>query len=201
MTQAPPDDTPRLSVKALQLISKARILGLPGDPRLPRQARELFAEADEQRRQLGNEELLSLVNLPGSQAPLMGLLQSCADDLVAAARSQLLLEQPQLVERGGALYPGFRAEACWRDLWHFLRCVLYAGACGLSDFTAPRGLEAMAELYLELSVPLDAMVRALVLLKQNTLAAAGAQGIDVLDQAFDHLIGALAAFRQRSPEC
>ena len=195
------DSNPRpeasLSARALALIPKARILGLPGDPRLSSAQRNIFANADELRRQLHPDELDHLRGNPHSAAGLVGDLQPHAETLVAQARSQLLEEHPELVRPGGGLYPPFRAAACWRDLWQFLRCVLYGAASGIVDFTAPRGVQALELLYWELQVPLDAMVRGLELLKHNTMTVCSRQQppADTLVACFDHLIVNLQGFQ------
>ena len=186
-----------LSARALALIPKARILGLPGDPRLSTAQRTIFAEADDLRRQLLPHELDHLSGNPHSAARLVGILQPEAEVLVARARSQLLAEQPELIQPGGGLYPPFRAAACWRDLWQFLRCVLYGAASGIVDFTSPRGVQAMELLYQELHVPLGAMVRGLELLKQHTMMIGPIRQPtgETVVACFDHLIGSLQGFR------
>ena len=79
-------------------------------------------------------------------------------DIVSQAREVVLAANPQLIEPGGGLYPPSRAEACWRDFWHFMRCISY-GISGQSvDYTSDRGLGYMEKLYQELAVPLYTMV-------------------------------------------
>ena len=197
MNDANPAPQASLSARALVLIPKARILGLPGDPRLSASQRTIFAEADEQRRQLHPDELRHLSDNPGSAAGLVGILQPEAEALVARARNQLLEEKPELIQSGGGLYPPFRAAACWRDLWQFLRCVLYGAASGIVDFTSPRGVQAMELLYQELHVPLGAMVRGLELLKQHTIALCPIQQPtgETVVACFDHLISRLRGFQ------
>ena len=197
MNNANPAPQASLSARALALIPKARILGLPGDPRLSTAQRTIFAEADEQRRQLRPDELHHLSDNPRSAARLVGILQPEAEALVARARGQLLEEKPELIQPGGGLYPPFRAAACWRDLWQFFRCVLYGAASGIVDFTSPRGVQAMELLYQELHVPLGAMVRGLELLKQHTMALCliGQPTGDTVAACFDHIIGSLRGFK------
>lgn len=197
MNDANPAPQASLSARALALIPKARILGLPGDPRLSAAQRTIFAEADELRRQLLPDELDHLSGNPRSAARLVGILQPEAEALVARARSQLLEEQPELIQAGGGLYPPFRAAACWRDLWQFLRCVLYGAASGIVDFTSPRGVQAMELLYQELHVPLGAMVRGLELLKQHTMTICPIHQStgDTVVACFDHLIDSLQGFQ------
>ena len=197
MNNANPAPQASLSARALALIPKARILGLPGDPRLSSAQRTIFAEADEQRRQLLPSELDQLRGNPRSAARLVATLQPEAEVLVARARSQLLDEKPELIQPGGGLYPPFRAAACWRDLWQFLRCVLYGAASGIVDFTSPRGVQAMELLYQELHVPLGAMVRGLELLKLHTITLCPSDQPmgDTVEDCFDHLIGSLRGFQ------
>ena len=159
--------------------------------------RNIFAEADERRRHLLPHELDHLRGNPHSTARLVGILQPEAEVLVARARSHLLEEQPQLIHPGGGLYPPFRAAACWRDLWQFLRCVLYGAAAGIVDFTSPRGVQALELLYQELHVPLGAMARGLELLKQHTITTGPIHQPtgETVVACFDHLIGSLRGFR------
>lgn len=186
-----------LSSRALNLIPKANLLGLPGDPRLSATHRHVFSDANQQRRHLSAAELRSFRELDRNEADMVGALQPSARQLVDHARRQLLLQDPGLVESGGALYPPYRAEACWRDLWHFQRCVFYGAACGIEDFTSPRGVKAMRLLYRELRVPLQAMVEGLLLLRNETLAACGWQSQPMLQGSFNHLIGILSSFSKR----
>ena len=183
-----------LSSRALNLIPKANLLGLPGDPRLSAEHRSIFADANEQRRHLRANELYKFSGLDGNEADAVGRLQPKAKLLVDHARRQLLTRQPGLVESGGALYPPYRAEACWRDLWQFQRCIFYGSACGIEDFTSPRGVKAMRLLYKELRVPLKAMVQGLLLLRNETLAACEWQSHPALQGSFSHLIDILSSF-------
>jgi hypothetical protein len=72
-----------------------------------------------------------------------------------------MAQQPQLTAPGGALHPEERAEACWRDCWHFLRVLIYAIASGRSAFTDPEGMTALRKLYDLKGVPIHGMTIAL----------------------------------------
>ncbi|MEM9816615.1 MAG: phycobilisome protein, partial [Cyanobacteria bacterium P01_D01_bin.6] len=86
-----------------------------------------------------------------------------------------------------------RADACWRDFWHFLRCITYGIAGRRTDYTSPDGLHHMQVLYQELQVPLDAMVVGLEGIKQASLKRLGTTSVE-LAPYFDHLIIQLKQF-------
>ncbi len=148
-----------------ELIRSAQVQGLSGDDSLPAEARQIIGAADKERRQLSQEELLNLCAACGQDASLPLRLQNHADDLVNQARCHLLEQQPQLVQHGGALYPSERADACWRDCWNFLRVIVYAVACQRSNFTNPRGMAALRDLYRRMRVPMEGLNIALSQLK------------------------------------
>lgn len=68
-------------------------------------------------------------------------------DIVSEAREQVLAEYPNISGTGGELYPPVRAEACWRDFWHFLGCITYGIAGNTAEFTSDEGLHNMNLLY------------------------------------------------------
>lgn len=81
------------------------------------------------------------------------------DELVREAQLAVEVSFPGIALPGGALYPEFRAKACWRDLRCFLAT---AGAVAyVGGEVRTEGIEALREVYDELSVPLPAMVVAL----------------------------------------
>ena len=87
-----------------------------------------------------------------------------------------------------------RAEACWRDFWHFLRCISY-GIAGVSiDYTSQKGMSFMEQLYQELQVPLDAMVLGLENLKFYSLQEFAAEKRSDLEPYFEQLINQLKQF-------
>ena len=51
-------------------------------------------------------------------------LQDLVPELVNQSRSALISDEPDLVKPGGKLHPQERADACWRDGFHFLRVSL-----------------------------------------------------------------------------
>ena len=144
-----------------RLIKQARVVGLAQNPELPGEVRHCFASADQQRRGLHNDEILQICSFSGVDPGLPRTLQDRAEVLVTEARRHLLAQQPQLTAPGGALHPEERAEACWRDCWHFLRVLIYAIASGRSAFTDPEGMAALRKLYALKGVPTHGMTIAL----------------------------------------
>ena len=131
---APSSDTIR------QLAAKAQVLGLPQQPNLSQSSRQLLHHADQERRLLSSSDIQHLCQESGVVAAPLEQLQGQAHQLVDQARHDLLEAQPHLVKPGGALYPEHRAEACWRDCFHFLRVCCYAVAVAQPTFTNPPGL-------------------------------------------------------------
>ena len=183
---APSSDTIR------QLAVKAKVLGLPQQPHLSQSSRELLQQADQERRLLSSSEIQSLCQLSGVMAAPLEQLQARAQPLVDQARHDLLEAQPHLVKPGGALYPEHRAEACWRDCFHFLRVCCYAVAVAQPKFTNPQGMAALGELYAALGVPVDGLLLALARLQELATksygdASAPSSDVELLDAAFCEL--------------
>lgn len=181
----------QLSDRAKELIPKARIVSTAG---LREAIMTPIKAADDEGRYLTDEEL---GQLEGAQAT-PDLVQSArflrdnAKEIVTDARQSVLAAYPGITEPGGDLYPAMRAEACWRDFWHFLRCISYGIASSNSAFTSDEGLGYMNELYGELKVPLPAMVTGLESLKRESLKRLPQQ--TNLATYFDHLIGKMRSF-------
>lgn len=117
-------------------------------------------------------------------------------DLVDKARQRVVAENPGILERGGALYPEFRGEACWRDFWHFVRVVSYGIVGGFDKFLGEKGLGIMKEIYGELEVPLEAMVVGVEGLKRGAIEIVGEERRrEAVGRAFGHLVEELKAFR------
>ncbi|MDJ0690169.1 MAG: hypothetical protein QNJ41_16855 [Xenococcaceae cyanobacterium MO_188.B32] len=115
-------------------------------------------------------------------------------EIVARARGDVLAAYPQITQPGGDLYPPARAEACWRDFWHFLRCITYGIAGRSTDYTSKVGLGYMEQLYRELRVPLDAMVLGLEKLKFYSLQQFEESQREDLAPYFERLITEMKRF-------
>jgi Phycobilisome protein len=122
------------------------------------------------------------------------VLRDQAPELIAKARQEVLNQFPDITEPGGGLYPAPRADACWRDFWHFLRCITYGIAAQRLDYTRPEGLQAMEELYQALQVPLEAMIVGLSALKTASVDLI-ASDETLFAPYFDLLLQALRQFR------
>ncbi|ACK68430.1 Phycobilisome protein (plasmid) [Rippkaea orientalis PCC 8801] len=186
----------QLSEKAKQLIPKAKIMGFKrwkssdSDEIL-----QIFQQADDQGRYLTDLELTRIEAFSPERSSAVKkakILREKADLIVNYAREKVLTTYPEITELGGTLYPPERAEACWRDFWHFLRCITYAIAGNSPQFTSQEGLENMQLLYQELQVPLDAMICGLKNLKTYSLQQFNPEEQQELAPYFDHLISHLA---------
>jgi hypothetical protein len=188
-----------LSPAVQELIVKARIVSFDGwQDTHPAEAIARLQTADDARLYLTDVDLGILTDMAPAQAallPIVPRLREQASPIVDEARAGVLAAFPGILEPGGGLYPAERGEACWRDFWHFLRCISYGIAGGRIDYTSAIGLDYMRQLYVSLEVPLDAMVVGL-----NGLKGASLKRVDPAQQAvlapyFDHLTEQLEAFR------
>jgi hypothetical protein len=188
-----------LSEAVKQLILKARIMGFEAwRSTHPASVISIFQTADDDRLYLTDSELTQISQaapLPATNIASIKLLRDHVSDIVDEARAAVLAEFPGILEPGGGLYPPERAEACWRDFWHFLRCITYGIAGGQATYTSEAGLTAMRQLYEELQVPLDAMVYGLKNLKIASLKRVELSQQEALAPYFDHLIDRLDQFR------
>lgn len=191
--------TSQLSERAKQLIPKARIVSFSKwQNSHSAEAIKIFQQADDQGRYLTDEDLAQIKALAlntSSSLEKTRFLREQAATIVAQAREQVLATYPQITQPGGSLYPPSRAEACWRDFWHFLRCITYGIAGNSPEFTSLEGLENMQLLYEELQVPLDAMICGLENLKTISLQQFTPQEQLEITPYFDHLIIALQQFQ------
>jgi hypothetical protein len=184
-----------LSDRAKQLIPQARIVSFAGWHDLDPAVRDRFQTADDEGRYLTDEDLQAIApSVPTAAISTVQQLRDHAADIVDEARAEVLARFPGILEPGGGLYPAFRADACWRDFWHFLRCITYGIAGQQSDYTSPAGLEAMEQLYDELKVPLPAMVEGLKGIKQASFSRFSEEDQAALAPYFDHLIARLSAY-------
>lgn len=179
-----------LSPRVKELIVKARIVSFDGwQQQFGTDAIARLQAADDQRVYLDDAALASM-----PAGDIARRLRDQASNLVDTARAHVLQQFPGITQPGGGLYPAVRAEACWRDFWHFLRCITYGIAAQRTDYTSATGLTYMEQLYQELQVPLDAMIYGL-----QTLKIATKQQLKLSDNQiapyFDHLIQSLSQFQ------
>jgi hypothetical protein len=188
-----------LSAKVRELIQKARIVSFATWQDTHSDAAiALFQAADDQGRYLSDKDLQQIQTLAPASAgltPIAAMLRDRASDIVDEARSEVLTRFPTITEPGGGLYPPERAEACWRDFWHFLRCITYGIAGQHIDYTSAAGLHHMQLLYQELQVPLDAMVVGLEGVKAASLKHVESDRQDTIAPYCDRLIEELRKFQ------
>lgn len=185
-----------LSDKVKALIAKARIVNVQQWTGLIDDSHIVLAQlADDSGRFLTNDDLSCLEQGHYPHLRFVRQLREQASDIVDEARQEVLLAFPDITEPGGGLYPAIRANACWRDFWHFLRCITYGIAYARVDYTSDVGLEYMRQLYQELQVPLEAMVIGLEGVKAASLRRLQSEDSSVLAPYFDHLIEQLRCFR------
>jgi Phycobilisome protein len=189
-----------LSNTVKELIIKARIVSFDAwKSNHKPEIIELFQSADDRRVYLTDAELDRIqTESPNTSelVPIARLLRDLATEIVDDARDRVLIAFPQIAQPGGGLYPPERAEACWRDFWHFLRCITYGIAGGSVEYTSEVGLHNMNLLYQELQVPLDAMVLGLQELKTASLARIAPELQVNVAPYFDRLISKLQGFQK-----
>jgi hypothetical protein len=191
-----------LTDRVKELITRARIVSFASWESHPATSIALFQAAEDARVYLTDEDYAKIIALSPQTSilvPIAQLLRDRVVEIVDEARVEVFAQFPHITEPGGGLYPPERAEACWRDFWHYLRPITYGISGGYSEYTSAVGLENMQVLYQELQVPLDAMTVGL-----EGMKAASLKRIDVSQQAivspyFDHLINQLKSFSS-SPE-
>jgi Phycobilisome protein len=190
--------TNSLSDKVKDLIQKARIVDFTTWQKThPPEALQYFQAADDRRQYLTDEDLQhiqQLVPTLSKFAPIVQELRDRVSEIVDEARAEVLSRFPTISQPGGALYPADRADACWRDFWHFLRCITYGIAGQHEDYTSAVGLAYMQQLYQELQVPLDAMIVGLEGIKAASLKRVSPEQQGELVPYFDRLICQLKQF-------
>lgn len=181
-----------LSEQVKGLIKKARIVDFSSwRPAHPPESIVLFQNADDDRRYLTDNDFETITQIApkmSSHVLIARLLRDQASEIVDEARVQLLPQFPGILEPGGRLYPQVRADACWRDFWHFLRCITYGIAGGRRDYTSQLGMHYMEALYGELQVPIAAMSQGLKELKTASLTRLSEPEQVSIGPYFDHLI-------------
>lgn len=190
--------TMQLSERAKQLIPQAKIVSFAtwGET-YSSEIVAIFQNADDNGRYLTDEDLEKITSLVPELSPAetkARLLREKASYLVANAREKVLASFPHITDPQGDLYPVERAEACWRDFWHFLRCVTYGIVGQNSQFTSQKGLTNMQLLYQELRVPLKPMIYGVEELKNLSLQQFDEVENHELTPYFDHLIDCLKDF-------
>ena len=189
----------QLSAKAKELIPKAKIISFKSWQKThPEKVIAILISADNDRVYLSDKDLQKIQALLPHTSSLISIAKTLRDhatEIVDEARKILLKQFPGITEFGGALYPPFRAEACWLDFWHFTRCVTYGIIGGSSQFTSSEGLGYMKLLYTELQVPLDAMVSGLESIKFASIKYIDSGQRQLVYPYFDHLIQKLSDFR------
>ena len=186
-----------LSEKVKQLISQSRIVSFKDWQNYPPEVIAIFQQADDAGKYLTDEEIERVKSIVPelSRGLEQGkILRDRVVEIVSNARSVVLDAHPGITEPGGGLYPPMRAEACWRDFWHFLRCISYGIGGQHINYTSDRGLGYMEQLYRELEVPLDAMILGLEQLKVFALKQFEPEQQDPLEPYFDRLIESMAKF-------
>jgi hypothetical protein len=188
----------QLSERAKQLILKARIVSFQTwQPFYSPEILAIFQQADDEGRYLTDEDITKIITLaPQTESSLekAKFLRDNVSAIVAQSRARVLEQFPSITEPGGDLYPPERAEACWRDFWHFLRCITYGIAGEKIPFISQDGLDNMQLLYDELRVPLKAMVVGLENLKFFSLQTFDSSEQTLLSPYFEHLIQQMKSF-------
>jgi Phycobilisome protein len=190
---------PQLSAEIIALIQKARIVSFATwlDSH-PAAVIQIFQKADDDRLYLTDAELQQITALVPDRSQftaVVALLRDSVVDIVNEARAGVLAAFPNIMKPGGGLYPFERADACWRDFWHFLRCITYGIAGQRTDYMSTEGLQYMNLLYEELQVPLDAMVVGLEGIKTASLKRLIPDQQELLATYFDQLIDRLKQFQ------
>ncbi|BAQ64639.1 phycobilisome protein [Geminocystis sp. NIES-3709] len=187
-----------LTERAKQLIPKARIFSTARVKSIyPESVINIFQKADDEGKYLSDINIQEIQNLlPDIEKSLTKskILRDKVDRIVGRAREKVLISFPSIIEPGGELYPPERALACWRDFWHFLRCISYGIGGEIKEFISQEGLENMELLYQELKVPLPAMILGLENLKYFSLAEFSPEEKNYISPYFDHLINELKKF-------
>eukprot|EP00189_Rhodosorus_marinus_P013763 CAMPEP_0184742266 /NCGR_PEP_ID=MMETSP0315-20130426/5246_1 /TAXON_ID=101924 /ORGANISM="Rhodosorus marinus, Strain UTEX LB 2760" /LENGTH=220 /DNA_ID=CAMNT_0027213017 /DNA_START=249 /DNA_END=911 /DNA_ORIENTATION=- len=153
--------------------------------------------AENELRFFSDEELAKIGN--PAQRSSATALRDGVETIVTESREQLLKEFPTITEEGGALYPPFRSEACWRDFWHFTRVASYGCTLDESAFLNTNGLGILEEVYTELSVPLDAMLFGTRQLKMESQSLVDSEEEKaIVGRSFDTVINSLSDFIKSS---
>jgi hypothetical protein len=191
----------QLSDKVRELIKKSRIVSfVNSQDTYPIEVIQCLQAADDQGRYLTDADLQQMQELAPAIAkfiPVVQLLRDRVTAIVDEARAEVLRAFPDITQAGGGLYPAERADACWRDFWHFLRCITYGITEQRTNYLSAEGLQYMNLLYQELQVPLDAMVVGLEGIKTASLKRLEPEQKAELAPYFDCLIEQLKMFKTK----
>jgi len=137
----------QLSDKVRELIRKSRIVSFVNlQDAYPIEVIQYLQAADDQSRYLTDADLQQIQGLAPELAkfvPIVQLLRDRVNDIVDEARAEVLQSFPKITQEGGGLYPAERANACWRDFWHFLRCITY----GIGQFKTQKMAELRSAIF------------------------------------------------------
>jgi Phycobilisome protein len=186
-----------LTDRIKDLIARARIVSFTSWQSHPAASIAIFQAAEDARVYLTDEnytQIAALSPATSSLIPISQLLRDRVVEIVDEARTQVYTQFPHIAEPGGGLYPPERAEACWRDFWHYLRPISYGIAGSQSQYTSAEGLKNMQALYQELQVPVDAMAVGLEGMKAASLRRLDPSQHAIVTPYFDHLISQLKSF-------
>jgi hypothetical protein len=187
-----------LTDRVKDLISKANIVSFESwQSTHSAAAIEIFQAAESARVYLTDADYQQIgILLPqtANQIAVSKLLRDRVVEIVDEARAEVLKQFPQITAPGGGLYPAERADACWRDFWHYLRPITYGLAGGNSEYLSDEGMKYMELLYRELEVPLDAMAVGLEGIKTASLKRIDPSQHETVAPYFDRLIDRLKSF-------
>ena len=179
------------SLKIKELIKRANVFAIPSNSKVPENNQRILDSANKSKRLLSLGELNILCEKSNCDAKKLEELQNILPKLINEAKAVLLRKLPEITEKGGSLYPKERAEACWRDCFHFARISIYGTAVGETDITDKDGLKAVQELYSILEVPVDALAICLkeLQLKCREIYSESNEikDLKILDGCFNHL--------------
>ena len=185
--------------KIKELAAKAEFFGLHKNILLPEEHQKILISANKEKRLLSTQELRVLCYRSHSDANKLEELQTKLPELINEAKRILLKRIPNITEPGGSLYPKERAEACWRDCFHFARISIYGTAAGDTNITDKQGLEVVKELYSILEVPVNALVICLKELQSKCREIYTInhpqKDISLLDGCFNHLVEKMEAMQ------
>ncbi len=184
--------------RILQLIPKAKLISFKSwESVYSPEVVNIFLSASAEARYINDGELTAIATIYPQLAEATAqsrILKDRAATIVQRAREQLLSQYPGITSPGGDLYPEERSNACWRDFWHYLRCISYAVAGQQKLYICPEGLENLRLLYLELNVPFKAMIAGLENLRVSALQEFPEKERDDLAAYFEELIVAMKTF-------